>query len=691
MLTRVEFVKFNKMNKYTFSSFNAVKTAPPSYIGTTIPDMNYIFSINTTQGVVTETIQDYVSYVIKYFSLIIFSGLVDGDISLGFQEIEARVGTVYTDLLNRLDFLQYNQYQENLDEYRIAIFNHIFFILIQQTGSGIYDTITTNEYFKLTSDDKRATTNQIKSNDVFKMIINANNKRYLKIRSKEDLDKMSMNSVNLVDFPSLTNITADANIVDTLSTNYDEGDLPDTTLLNPFVDNVDTNIEILQSNLLQNYIKTTSFKSKEMEKYYMPGQLSECERLKRQVKAEFTKYAKIIKNEIYRIVFIPIVIYIVYNMYYMFFFRDAAGRVKYETGEYINEGFFCKNPLFPDWETYFHTYDNHNADLVIEYIFKPAKMIYTLLNAFKATIRTLPFIGIDAGIIPPYIYLFATLLIFNDVSKKYGDEIMDFYNNFYNTLSLPNTTTWNGWKETAKAVIITFFSLSIVKDVCGFNWHEMLQLFSVTVLDEDKLEEPKQRSWVEWLTSPPYLMIFMIFKSIIFILYWIFKYSLAIQMIPIALFIAVIYFTYTCFFAIYNNCDSECDYFSKRELIDRIIYTRLYDVPKKLEKWYEWGLYLFKTVCWLLMVFMIELLSIWILKEGLNKITSNIGGSKYADGLKLILITIYSCIFCLIGLWCFYKYTFKLPIMETFFSIEKDDPEPKKPEETDEKYKLKMF
>jgi hypothetical protein len=266
---------------------------------------------------------------------------------------------------------------------------------------------------------------------------------------------------------------------------------------------------------------------------------------------------------------------------------------------------------------------------------------------------------------------------------------MDFYNNFYNTLTLPNTTTWNGWKETARILTITFFSLSIVKDVCGFNWHEMLQLFSVTVLPEDKLEEPKQRSWGEWLASPPYLMIFMIFKVIIFILYWIFKYSLAIQMIPIALFIAVIYFTYTCFFAIYNNCDSECDYSSKRELIDRIIYTRLYDVPKKLEKWYEWGLYLFKTVCWLLMVFMVELLSVWILKEGLNKITSKIGGSKYADGLKLILITIYSCIFCLIGLWCFYKYTFKLPIMETFFSREKDDPEPKKPEENDKTYKLK--
>jgi hypothetical protein len=76
---------------------------------------------------------------------------------------------------------------------------------------------------------------------------------------------------------------------------------------------------------------------------------------------------------------------------------------------------------------------------------------------------------------------------------------------------------------------------------------------------------------------------------------------------------------------------------------------------------------------------MFELLTFYTLSIGLIKITGSIGGSKYADGLRLFLIVIYSCIFCLIGLWCFYKYKFKLPIMETFFSNQKDDPEPKKP------------
>jgi hypothetical protein len=671
LLTRFELGRFNITNKYDGLSFKAVTPKPPDFTSSSESDMKYIFSIDTNNEKIEPT-QDYLSYIIKYFSLIIFSGLSDTDRTIGFQDIEARVGTLYTNLLNRLDFLQYNQYQDYLDSYRIAIFNHIFFILIQQIGSGIYDNTTSNKYFQLAADNLP---NQIKCNEIFQKIIEGNNTRYLKIRSPNDVSA-SMNS-------------ADVNKL-TTSILGDTGDLPISTELNPFIDNKDTNLHtILGSNSLPNYILNNNVKSKEMEKYYMPGQLSECERMKRSVRNEFTNYAKIIKKEIYRLLLIPVVLYIVYNMYYMFFFRDAAGRVRYENGEYINKGYACKNPMFPDWESYFHSYDKHATDYILEYVFKPAKIIYTLINAFKAIIRTLPIVGIDANFIPPYIYLFATLLIFNYVAKKHGAKIMTFYNNFYNTWSLPNTKTWNGWKDTARVVTIIFCILTGVKDIVGFNWHETLQLFAVSADSGLYEKEPTPRSWIGFLAASPTSMFFMFFKIIIFVLYWLFKYYVAIQMIPLALFIAVIYFTYTTVFAISNNCDSECDYSTKIELIDRIIYTRLYDVPKKIEGWgWERGKWFVKTVCWLLMVYMFELLTFYTLSIGLKKITGSIGGSKYADGLRLFLIVIYSCIFCLIGLWCFYKYKFKLPIMETFFSNQKDDPDPpKEPPIDPKKYK----
>jgi hypothetical protein len=170
LLTRFELGRFNNNNKYYGLSFKAVTPKPPDFTSSSESDMKYIFSIDTNNEKIEPT-QDYLSYVIKYFSLIIFSGLSDTDRTVGFQDIEARVGTLYTNLLNRLDFLQYNQYQDYLDSYRIAIFNHIFFILIQQTGSGIYDVQTTNKYFQLGLDDQP---NKINSNFVFQKIIHKN-------------------------------------------------------------------------------------------------------------------------------------------------------------------------------------------------------------------------------------------------------------------------------------------------------------------------------------------------------------------------------------------------------------------------------------------------------------------------------------------------------------------------------------
>jgi hypothetical protein len=674
MLTRSKFDDLNRKNKYKFKSFNILST-PPVYTTQAKPNINYVFSVDLTNPI-EDSIQVYLTYVIKYYSLFIFSKLTSSNYTtFGFQEIEARVGTLYTNLLNRLEFLHYNKYREYLDSYRVAIFNHIFFILIQQEDSGnnnVYNNID-NKYIKIIDDnDTDSKTNKITAANAFNRIIVGNNERYLEIRSQDDLDNMNSLDINNLNFPSMKNNTN--KLSNTNSQNFDTGELPTSNSLNPYIDIKNTEVK---NKLLFDYILNSDFKQKDIDKYFIPGPLSECEKLKRRVRNEFTNYAKIIKNEIYRILLIPIILYVVYNFYYMFFFRDCDGRVRYENGEYINQGFSCKNPTYPDWESYFHSYENHNTDVIFEYIFKPAKFMYTILNALKAIIRTLPLIGIDSNIIPPYIYLFSTFLIVYDTIKKKGPKIMSFYSNFYNTFSLPNNTYWNNLEKLVKSLTIMFFSLSVVKDIAGFNWHETLQRYAINVDNTLFEKEPSSRSWLLWLILPPTFII-MFFKFVIFILYWIFKYFAATALIPFAIFVAVIYITYTSFFAIYNNSNSECDYSSKVELINRIIYTRLYDVPKE-PKGFEYVKYIFKSICWIIMAFMTEIFSLYILKKGLHNITDKIGGSTYAETIKLVLIIIYSCIFGIIGLWCLYKYKFKLPILETFFSREKDDPPPFQP------------
>jgi len=627
-------------------------------------DGKYVFSVNVTKPT-EQSIEEYLSYVIKRFSMVVYSNIGSDSTNyrtFGFQELEARVGTIYTNLLNRLEFLHYSQYQEYLDSYRMAIFNHMFYVFIQQSFNTDYATDTNVYVAKKTE-----------CTDIFKTMIDNNNIRYSLVTTADDMDSLDD---FLTKFPSVMEKTADKWAEsDYTSKNFDDGSLTYTSGLDPITSEN-------KNDLLGNYILNNTNKSKEMEKYFIPGQMSECERTKRKMRKELSRYAKIIKNEIYRILLIPVVLYVVYNIYYMFFFRDVDGQVKDDKGNYINIGNACKNPIFPDWEGYFHSYDNHNTDLILEYVFKPAKIMYTWLNAIKAMIR----LSTMDRKVPPYLWLFSCVLLFYHVFNKYGAGIMKFYNDFYNTLTVPfvkimkvDASTaktfklpkehgnWAGFNEIAIILTIIFCCLSAVKDIGGLNWHEILQ--RSVVIDND-IKEPYVQSWMAWVTSTPTFII-MFFKSIVFLLYWIFKYYVAFAMVPFACFIAVIYITYNLFFAVYNNTNSECDYSTKMELIDRIIYTKLYDVPKNPEG-RDYIIYILKSTCWLVMFFMTELLSIYVLAKGLDTILKNITGSTYADGLKTFLFTFYVCIFVLIGLWCVYKYKIKFPIQETFFSNEKD-------------------
>jgi hypothetical protein len=113
------------------------------------------------------------------------------------------------------------------------------------------------------------------------------------------------------------------------------------------------------------------------------------------------------------------------------------------------------------------------------------------------------------------------------------------------------------------------------------------------------------------------------------------------------------------------------DYSTKVELIDRIIYTKLYDV--KCKTVWHFIVYVFKTICWSCMVFMREIVTVYFLYKGFKVITGKITGTPTGEGIKIVLVTIYFCIFALILLWILYKLKFKLPLLKYFYSNQKGD------------------
>ncbi len=646
---------------------------PPSPVTidtNTTPDTNYAFSVNMTETR-NDTIKNYLIHVIQLFSYIIYFKINETDTEIGFQHIEARIGTLYTDILNRIEFMNYNQYNEFLDEYQIAAFNHTFFIILHQS-------IILNYNYKEYGLD----------------ITTSDPNKYVKIQESNSIIMMKNIFTNCIQ--SINYRVNKIYTVDTYGKNFDFSSFPDNLMIldpsavppitpfayfNIYNKNTIKDIEMYCADyILDKNTKIDddmqSYYIPGPQSYYIPGPLSDCDKLKRKVQRELEKYAKIIKKEIYNLLLIPIIVYLSYNVYYLFFFRDSATPVKYDEDIYINEGKECKNPIFPCWESYFHSYENHNTDLLFEYLFKPAKMMYTVLNAIKIIPRSIiPSISNIFSIknIPPYIYLFITIIIVINVANKHGQKISAFFYRFFiNIFSFKEVPTINIWKgkDGSLKSIVTIFTyifliLSVLKDIFGVDWHAVMNNAA-----SNTYKTNNNVSWKDWISTPPYIFL-VFFKFVVCLIYWIFKYFVSIAIIPTAIFIGVIYIFYTVCFGIYNNTDKDTDYFTKKELIDRLIFTDLYDIKKYKSIWDD-AIYIFKFICWCFMVFMTEMIAIYYLYKGFIKITTNITGSPTADAIQLVLVTFYMCIFVLILLWCFYKYKFKLSVLEYFYSNQKD-------------------
>jgi hypothetical protein len=395
----------------------------------------------------------------------------------------------------------------------------------------------------------------------------------------------------------------------------------------------------------------------------------------------------------------------------VYFFRDCE---EFEIDN-SNKKKYCKtykNTLFPDWDSYFQSYTNHNIDFIFEYIFKPTKFISILLNISILLFRWWPL-----SIIPPYLTLFVLLLLYITLYEPiniYGKKIISFYTTFLSTFSIPfvklfnsidiasilqvpeEQAGWIGYYEVALVITFIFFVGTFFKDIFGFNWHEHIQKIINMQNDETECdishlaEETFSKETDSW--GYPILKLFMsnffitgLIRIILCVLYFLIKFGISYLVIPLSLFIGVFYSAYYLFLPIYNNTTTKSGYFDKIELIHQFIYTDLYDVELDdnnihydiFSSFYKTIIYLLKTFCWIIMVFMKELLSIYILYQGLNQIIKSFGNGNQDDNgngeaIKLVLVTVYIFIFILIGLWCCYKYKFKLPLLELFYSKRKD-------------------
>jgi hypothetical protein len=587
-----------------------VKNIDPNSLKTPI-DLKYMFSIHRKQSLKNSTISNYLDYIIKLLSFIVFKNkLSTGDTKATYKEILSRVGTVYINCINHIESAKYASKYTYLTADEIAMFNHLFFCCLTNYTDVPYGLIDTT---------------------MSSLILNLNKYIYINLKSAGYTGYTDTGTGNFVELPS-----------DKMYYSYDSyTETTDRTALYDFIIDDGKN---KQNLAIQDFY---FFQECDIENANKLNLLRNC--------------AKIIKDEIYRVLCIPIVVYLVYNFYYLFYFKDCYDETKVGN-EYKDQCKDCYNPIFPDWERAFHKMEKHNTDYFLEFIFKPTKLLSSLLNGAKAAFRKPGIFGIDItgdGTVLkdkyPYVFFLLTFAIIYTIIINHGKMLLNILTGFFK-FDIPNITVPGSTFGTSTIAMISVwisFIIILIKRL------------------------PISAAWI--MSGPGGLG--MIAKAICSFIYWLGKGLITSMIIPFSVLICAVYLFWIGLFGVLNYTDNAHSYADKTEMIDRVIYTSLYTESKG-----PFGVVIFglKSIAFFCVYFLTEIVILFTTLTSsieLGKMqprSKNVKPYETDDTLTKIqsfMKIIYTIAFFLLALWCYYKYRMKIPKMNGFYtSLSKTTP-----------------
>jgi hypothetical protein len=401
--------------------------------------------------------------------------------------------------------------------------------------------------------------------------------------------------------------------------------------------------------------------NKSVREYYKYEVISDCVLQSAEVDMQCESYVTTIKGEIYRLLMIPVVVFILYNFYYLFFFKDVFGYAKSydeDTGDPIynstpDDKDRCFYPIFPNWENEFHKLEEHHTDFFLEFVFKPLNIIVALLNWSKDFIRltlktVVGWIGgntFDNNSISHLLFMASFVLVYIIVDKFW----LTLYGIARDLMSLkvPSSTISAGDSNE------TFYSISIVVTWVCFARSLMIGIYNYFFPKQDPADIGK-------IKFPDSILLRML-KFLFFILYWCLKGVVTNYFIPFSVMISFVYIVWMGLCGILNYTDNEHSYGDKIELMQRVIYTKVCSLNENYD-------YIFKPVCFLLVFFMIEIVIVYTICTSMTvfnnmemPIDPNMPddakekGEQVLDDIKTLLFI--TCIFfnILIGIWGGYR------------------------------------
>jgi hypothetical protein len=636
-------------------------TPPPKQI---VIDPNYAYTSDLT-ATKTAPMNSYIDYIVQYFAFLVY--YIQGEQGkLTYSTIQAHICQTYIGYINAVEFQKYRVYSTFMTPYELALFNHLFIICLQQNYTEM---------------------------DIYNMAVSSTNVMTLFESASPYIDLVPQIVYGMVPmFVTQINMRVSYLTASPIQSLPLDGviEYPENKrghARGPLL------IEYILGSSDEDYIVPNITPDPAIIQYYIPPGLEACEKANQVIQKECQTYARVIKNELYRLLLVPIMVYIIYNFYYMFFFKDCydAKTSSTDPPTYLHSceesGYYT--PIFPDWETWFHSIEKGNMNYFFEFIFKPIKMVYTLLNGFKTFFQKefLPGYVIKDEI--PYVFFFLTVSHVYTLIQVYGGKMLQILNGLFH-FRLPD----GKWQMISKAIITIFFGITFLKDAFGIQLGSSMssgEEEGVAREEEEGVAGGDMKStakkafdyfkkkpgsmkefWVKWVMTPGSGAFMIVIKAICMILYWLFKYIISIGLTGLSIFIGVIYTFWVSLFGLNTYATPTDGPASKIEFMHRVMYTKLCDTEKD-------GVFVYsvKSVFFFGIYFLTEFIMIHNLIKSMKTFrdmkpppapkdpyltpneNKNLSSSNLA--VKSFMIIIYMIIIAIVGLWCFYKFQFKMP------------------------------
>jgi len=341
--------------------------------------------------------------------------------------------------------------------------------------------------------------------------------------------------------------------------------------------------------------------------------INECDEKQKQASEDIKKYSKIIKSQIYRILFLPVVIHIFYNIFYMFCFKDMFGN---------------KIPFIDIEEEYYNPYLKKHFDYFLGIVIKPVTILRNIMNSISKNVYI-------RGFSDNYPYVMYILLFFIILSVVEGFD--------------------NDVKETSKNIISMIGDLLTGSGSASsfFSWFSMVIMgiyFLMQFVDDT------YNDWSSILSAQP------ISGTIKWLIYWILKFVINIFIFPVAGFLCSVYFVVYMFFGIFIS--QEKDVFDVYQDILDMVFYKIYNIYEPLcgENGKFW---LFvQIISKILVLFLFEITIFFILFSGFFKY-DNINNIN----VKSFLLILNSTGIFIMIIWCIIKSMTTFKELESKYGI----------------------